>query len=123
MTPAPGEPGKLPFWRGDGPGRPIELGRALGAFLRRIGRLGESKAEAWLLENTPLDAFAARNLAAYVADQKRDTGTLPTDRRITVERFRDELGDWRICILSPFGARVHAPWALALRAAASASTS
>ena len=74
-----------------------------------------TKAEAWLNENTPLDAFAARNLAAYIAEQKRDTGTLPTDRQITVERFRDELGDWRICILTPFGARVHAPWSMALQ--------
>ena len=115
VSPAPGEPGRLPFWRGDGPGRPIELGRALGAFLRRVGRLGEEKAEAWLVENTPLDAFAARNLAAYIAEQKQATGTLPTDRQITVERFRDELGDWRICILTPFGARVHAPWSMALQ--------
>jgi ATP-dependent Lhr-like helicase len=115
VTPAPGEPGRLPFWRGDGPGRPIDLGRAIGAFLRRVGRMGEEKAMAWLQANTPLDAFAARNLAAYIAEQKRDTGTLPTDRAITIERFRDELGDWRICILTPFGARVHAPWAMALQ--------
>ncbi|MDJ0939329.1 MAG: DEAD/DEAH box helicase [Woeseiaceae bacterium] len=115
VTPAPGEPGRLPFWRGDGPGRPIELGRALGAFLRKIGRMGEAKTEAWLEANTPLDAFAAKNLAAYVAEQKRETGTLPTDRAITVERFRDELGDWRICILTPFGARIHAPWSMALQ--------
>ena len=115
VTPAPGEPGRLPFWRGDGPGRPIELGRAMGAFLRRVGRMGEEKAMAWLEANTPLDAFAAKNLAAYIAEQKRDTGTLPTDRAITVERFRDELGDWRVCILTPFGARVHAPWAMALQ--------
>ena len=115
VTPAPGEPGRLPFWRGDGPGRPIDLGRAIGAFLRRVGRMGEEKAMGWLQANTPLDAFAARNLAAYIAEQKRDTGTLPTDRAITIERFRDELGDWRICILTPFGARVHAPWAMALQ--------
>jgi len=114
VTPAPGEPGRLPFWRGDGPGRPIELGRAVGAFLRRVGRLGQQRAAEWLEANTPLDNFAAANLAAYVAEQKRDTGTLPTDRSITVERFRDELGDWRVCILTPFGARIHAPWAMAL---------
>ncbi len=114
VTPAPGEPGRLPFWRGDGPGRPIELGRAVGAFLRRVGRMGQARAAAWLEANTPLDTFAAANLAAYIAEQKRDTGTLPTDRTITVERFRDELGDWRVCILTPFGARVHAPWAMAL---------
>ncbi len=115
VSPAPGEPGRLPFWRGDGPGRPIELGRAMGSFLRKLGKLSQPKAEAWLAEHTPLDAFAARNLAAYVAEQKNDTGTLPTDRHITVERFRDELGDWRICILTPFGARIHAPWSMALQ--------
>ena len=115
VTPAPGEPGRLPFWRGDGPGRPIELGRALGAFLRKVGTFGEDRAISWLEENTPLDAFAAKNLAAYVAEQKHETGTLPTDRTIVVERFRDELGDWRVCILTPFGARIHAPWAMALQ--------
>ncbi|MEE4163409.1 MAG: crosslink repair DNA glycosylase YcaQ family protein [Woeseiaceae bacterium] len=115
VTPAPGEPGRLPFWRGDGPGRPIELGRALGEFVRTLGGMSQAKAEAWLADNTPLDALAARNLAAYVSEQQRETGTLPTDRQITVERFRDELGDWRICILTPFGARVHAPWSMALQ--------
>jgi len=115
VTPAPGEPSKLPFWRGDSPGRPIKLGRALGAFIGRIGRLGRARAVEWLQENTPLDRFAAENLAAYIADQKEHTGTLPTDRAITIERFRDELGDWRICILTTLGARVHAPWAMALQ--------
>ncbi len=115
VSPAPGEPGRLPFWRGDGPGRPIGLGRALGAFLRHLGTLSEAEAADWLLANTPLDRNAAGNLAAYVAEQRQETGTLPTDRRITVERFRDELGDWRVCILTPFGARVHAPWSMALQ--------
>mgnify|MGYP002622694927 CR=1 FL=1 len=115
VSPAPGEPGRLPFWRGDGPGRPIELGRAIGAFLRGLGRHGEDSARDWLVDHTPLDALAARNLAAYVAEQQRETGTLPSDRAITIERFRDELGDWRVCILTPFGARVHAPWAMALQ--------
>jgi ATP-dependent Lhr-like helicase len=115
VAPAPGEPGRLPFWRGDGPGRPLELGRALGAFVRRLGRLGRGKAADWLEAHTPLDRFAADNLAAYIHEQKAATGTLPTDRSITIERFRDELGDWRICILTPFGARIHAPWAIALQ--------
>ena len=115
VTPAPGQPGRLPFWRGDGPGRSIELGRALGAFLRRVGRMREASAAAWLVENTPLDEFAAGNLARYITEQKQETGTLPTDQRVTVERFRDELGDWRLCILTPFGARVHAPWSMALQ--------
>lgn len=115
VSPAPGEPGKMPFWRGDGPGRPLELGRALGAFLRKLGDMTTRDAEAWLKTNTPLDPFAASNLARYVEEQKEHTGSLPTDRHITVERFRDELGDWRLCILTPFGSRVHAPWALAIQ--------
>jgi len=115
VSPAPGEAGRLPFWRGDGPGRPAELGRAIGAFTRKLGDLDTSGAAAWLAEHTPLDGWAADNLAAYVAEQKAETGTLPTDRSITIERFRDELGDWRVCILTPFGARVHAPWAMALQ--------
>ncbi len=115
VSPAPGEPGRLPFWHGDGPGRPLELGQAIGAFVRQLGRMGQARTAAWLKANTPLDEFAAQNLAAYIAQQKEHTGTLPTDRAITVERFRDELGDWRVCILTPFGARIHAPWAIALQ--------
>jgi ATP-dependent Lhr-like helicase len=114
VRPAPGEIGRLPFWRGEGPGRPIELGRALGAFVREIGELEEGAAEARLVDEFALDPFAARNLIAYLAEQRAVTGVLPTDRAITLERFRDELGDWRICIHTPFGVRLHAPWALAL---------
>jgi ATP-dependent Lhr-like helicase len=114
VTPAPGEPGKMPFWRGEGPGRPLELGRALGAFVRELGERTQHEAETWLTQTTPVERRAARNLWRYVADQREATGTIPTDRDITIERFRDELGDFRVCILSPFGARVHAPWALAL---------
>ncbi|PKN54255.1 MAG: DEAD/DEAH box helicase [Deltaproteobacteria bacterium HGW-Deltaproteobacteria-14] len=113
VSPAPGQPGKMPFWHGDGPGRPLETGRAIGAFVREVGALTPAAAvkhlEAW-----PLDALARQNLVAYLTEQREATGTLPTDQAITVERFRDELGDWRVCLLTPFGARVHAPWALAL---------
>ena len=116
VTPAPGEPGKMPFWRGEGPGRPLELGQALGAFVREVGEQKEKAALAWLAKAAPIEKRAARNLWRYVADQRAATGTLPTDRELTIERFRDELGDWRVCILSPFGARIHAPWALALEA-------
>jgi ATP-dependent Lhr-like helicase len=115
VSPAPGEPGRLPFWRGDDPGRPVELGRAIGAFCRQVAGLGRGKAAAWILANTPLDGLAARNLAAYIQEQQEATGRVPSDRTIVVERFRDELGDWRVCILSPFGARIHAPWAMALQ--------
>ncbi|TNF29728.1 MAG: DEAD/DEAH box helicase, partial [Deltaproteobacteria bacterium] len=115
VSPAPGQPGKMPFWHGDGPGRPLETGRAIGAFTREIGALAPDAAEE-RLRAWPLDALARKNLLAYLGDQREATGTLPTDRAITVERFRDELGDWRVCLLTPFGARVHAPWALALEA-------
>jgi ATP-dependent Lhr-like helicase len=126
VSPAPGEPGKMPFWRGEGPGRPIELGKALGAFCRELDtRLaaeygGESSADrldatrSWLAADYKLDAFATDNLIGYLTAQRTATGAVPTDRSITIERFRDELGDVRVCILSPFGSRIHAPWALVL---------
>ncbi|MBI5946595.1 MAG: DEAD/DEAH box helicase [Chloroflexi bacterium] len=117
VSPAPGEPGKMPFWKGDGLGRPLEFGRAIGAFTREVdGIRDESKAIARLTSRHDLDDLAARNLLAYLAEEKAATGALPTDRTIVVERFRDELGDWRIVMLTPFGGRVHAPWAQALEA-------
>ncbi len=169
VTPAPGEPGKMPFWHGDRPGRPLELGRAVGAFIRTIGdelpadleshlmqldaeaeraavmaRRGDvdpagqpssetggaaapprraSKAAeptARLVEQLQrencLDRSAAVNVLRYLDAQRAATGAVPDDRTIVVERFRDEIGDWRICILTPFGARVHAPWGIALQA-------
>jgi ATP-dependent Lhr-like helicase len=115
VSPAPGEPGRLPFWRGDGPGRPVELGRAVGAFTRAVAAIPAERAADWIRDQAPLDALAASNLAAYIHDQRIATGQVPSDRAIVVERFRDELGDWRICILTPFGARIHAPWAMALQ--------
>ncbi len=116
VSPAPGEPGRMPFWHGEGPGRPIALGRAQGELMREIGHRSEKEATRWLEANSPLDERAVQNLVEYLAEQKEVTGTLPTDQAITIERFRDELGDWRVCILTPFGARVHAPWAIALEA-------
>ena len=169
VTPAPGEPGKMPFWHGDGPGRPLELGRAVGAFIRTIGDelpadleshlmqldaeaeraavmarrgdvdpAGKSSSEtggevapprraskaaeptAQLVEQLQrencLDRSAAVNVLRYLDAQRAATGAVPDDRTIVVERFRDEIGDWRICILTPFGARVHAPWGIALQA-------
>jgi ATP-dependent helicase Lhr and Lhr-like helicase len=116
VTPAPGQPGKMPFWKGDGVGRPVELGRAIGAFLREAEAMPSAALDRRLRDDHFLDERAARNLVAYLADQREATGALPTDRQIVVERFRDELGDWRICLLSPYGGRVHAPWALAIEA-------
>ncbi|MFY1679123.1 ATP-dependent helicase [Streptomyces sp. WMMC905] len=115
VSPAPGVPGRLPFWKGDQLGRPLELGRALGAFLREVGALTEEDARVRLLA-AGLDAWAAGNVLAYLDEQRRACGHVPDDRTIVVERFRDELGDWRVVVHSPFGAQVHAPWALALGA-------
>ena len=114
VTPAPGQPGKMPFWKGDGVGRPLEFGRAIGAFTRTIMATPEAAARKILMDGHDLDELAATNLLAYLREQKEATGAVPDDRTIVVERFRDELGDWRIAILTPFGARVHTPWALAL---------
>ncbi len=116
VTPAPGEPGKMPFWHGDAVGRPIELGRAIGAFLREMEPMTAEAAIARLREGHALDERAARNLVAYLGEQREVTGPLPTDRTILVERFRDELGDWRVALLTPFGGRVHAPWSMAIEA-------
>ncbi|HEX9855521.1 MAG TPA: DEAD/DEAH box helicase [Acidimicrobiia bacterium] len=116
VTPAPADAAaKMPFWHGDGPGRPLELGKAIGAFIREIGALDPARASDLLEERYRLDPWAARNLAHYFEEEKAATGVLPSDRTIVVERFRDEIGDWRVALLSPFGARVHAPWALAAR--------
>ena len=115
VTPAPGQPGKLPFWHGDTPGRPAELGRAIGAAVRELSAAGEQEA-ARKLEQAGLDELAARNLIRYLAEQRTATGYVPDDRTLVVERFRDELGDWRVVLHSPYGDRVHAPWALAIAA-------
>jgi ATP-dependent helicase Lhr and Lhr-like helicase len=112
VTPAPGAPGAVPFWKGDSVGRPKELGEAIGAFSR------------WAVEQQPqtlqrdydLDERAARNLLAYLREQQEATRVLPSERTIVLERFRDEIGDWRLCVLSPFGGRVHSAWGLAISA-------
>jgi ATP-dependent Lhr-like helicase len=116
VTPAPGVPGKMPFWRGDGPGRPLELGEAMGAFTRELR--DHKDPVPWLVNEVGLDALAADNLLGYLDEQADSTGSVPDDRTIVVERFRDEIGDWRVCIHTPFGAQVHAPWAMAIRARA-----
>jgi ATP-dependent helicase Lhr and Lhr-like helicase len=114
VTPAPGQPGKMPFWRGDRPGRPLELGRALGAFQREIREISNEAAVERLMSHYSLDAFAATNVLLYLDEQAQATGVVPDDRTVVVERFRDEIGDWRVCILTPFGTPVHAPWAMAI---------
>jgi ATP-dependent helicase Lhr and Lhr-like helicase len=113
VSPAPGQPGRLPFWKGDQLGRPAELGAAIGAFTRELSALPREEAVDRGRE-AGLDEWAANNLVTFLEEQREATATLPTDRTILVERFRDELGDWRIVVHSPYGAQVHAPWALAI---------
>jgi len=115
VTPAPGEAGKLPFWHGDTPGRPAELGAAIGRTIHELAARDEEPAAAALTE-AGLDELAAKNLLRYLGDQRKATGYVPDDRTLVVERFRDELGDWRVVLHSPYGDRVHAPWALAITA-------
>ena len=120
VEPAPGVPGKLPFWKGDSVGRPVELGRAIGGFLREAegdlarGDKGARALNARLREQHDMDQLAAGNLVQYLQEEREVAGQLATDKRLVVERFRDELGDWRLVILSPFGGRVHAPLTLAI---------
>ncbi len=117
VSPAPGAPGAVPFWKGEGVGRPFELGEKIGRASREIVALSDGKALERLGSDYHLDPLAAKNLLTYLRDQaSANGGVVPSDRTIVVERFRDEIGDWRLCILTPFGARVHAPWAMALGA-------
>ncbi|MDO8383574.1 MAG: DEAD/DEAH box helicase, partial [Microbacterium sp.] len=115
VVPAFGQPGKLPFWHGDGLGRPAELGEALGKFSKDLSEATPDAARERLRDGG-LDERASDNLLAYLAEQREATGTLPTDTTFTVERGRDEVGDWRIILHSPYGMSVHAPWALAVNA-------
>ena len=116
VTPAPGEPGKMPFWHGDQAGRPVELGFAIGKLVRELRGLPRPTAIDRLVRQHDLDATAAENMLRYLDDQAA-SGAVPDDRTIVIERCLDELGDWRVCLLSPLGSRIHAPWAMAVTAA------
>jgi ATP-dependent Lhr-like helicase len=116
VSPAPGEPGKMPFWKGEGPGRPVELGMAIGKLVRELRKEDPAGAVATLEQEHGLDAKAAANLIAYLEEQAAAAGAVPDDRTIVIERSRDDLGDWRVAVLSPLGSRVHAPWAMAAAA-------
>jgi len=116
VTPAPGEPGKIAFWKADTPSRPVELGAALGKMVRELRALDAEAAAKRLRERAGFDDLAVKNLLTYLDDQAAATGAVPDDRTVVVERFRDEVGDWRVCLHTPFGGRVHAPLALALEA-------
>ena len=116
VSPAPGEPGKMPFWHGDQAGRPIEFGRRIGALVRELRELPRSVAITRLTRDHDLDTQAAENVLRYLADQELATGQVPDDRTVVIERVRDELGDWRVCCMTPFGSKVHTPWAMAVAA-------
>ncbi|MGA2216854.1 MAG: DEAD/DEAH box helicase [Terracidiphilus sp.] len=116
VVPAPGEPGKMPFWKGDGPGRPLEFGRRIGELVRTLRALPKAAALTRLVAEHDLDPGAAENLMQFLADQEAATGSVPDDRTVVIERCRDELGDWRVCVLTPFGSRIHIPWAMAVSA-------
>jgi len=115
VSPAFGQPGRVPFWKGDGLGRPAELGEAIGAFTKEIATASADDAIA-RAQSIGLDEHAVTNLIALVTEQKASTGHVPSDTTLVVERFRDELGDWRVVLHSPYGMPVHAPWALAITA-------
>ena len=114
VSPAPGEPGKMPFWKADAAGRPLELGRYIGEMVRALGQMPAAGAVERLVRHHDLDHQAAENLIRYLNDQKNAVGVVPDDQTILIERCRDELGDWRICVLTPFGGKIHAPWAMAV---------
>jgi ATP-dependent Lhr-like helicase len=116
VSPAPGEPGKMPFWKGDRAGRPLELGLAIGRLMSDLVRLPPAAAVDRLIREHDLDRLAAENLLQYLRDQIAATRALPDAGTVIVERVRDELGDWRVCVLSPRGGRIHAPWAMAAAA-------
>jgi ATP-dependent helicase Lhr and Lhr-like helicase len=116
VTPAPGQPGKMPFWKADAAERTVPFGQAIGALVREIRASKRSDAIRRLTTRHDLDRLAAENFLQYLADQEEATGAVPDDRTIVIERVMDELGDWRVCVLSPFGGRIHAPWAMAAAA-------
>ena len=114
VSPAPGDPGKMPFWHGDSVGRPAEFGEKIGQMVSGLLKLPRPVAYTKLVEEHSLDQNAAENLLKYLEDQAEATAKVPTDEDVLIERVRDELGDWRICVMSPYGARVHAPWCMAV---------
>jgi ATP-dependent helicase Lhr and Lhr-like helicase len=114
VSPAPGQPGKMPFWRGDAPGRPLEFGRRIGQLVRELRALPRNAALSKLALEHDLDPLAGENLIRFLAAQELSTTEVPDDRTLVIERTRDELGDWRVCVLTPFGNRIHAPWAMAI---------
>ena len=114
VSPAPGQPGKMPFWHGDSVGRPLELGRRIGQLVRELRAMPSNAAISRLTREHDLEPAAAENLLCYLVDQANVTNAVPDDRTIVIERVRDEMGEWRVCVLTPFGSRIHAPWVMAV---------
>ncbi len=121
VSPAPGEAGKTPFWHGDRAGRPMEFGQRIGALVRELRAMPQTVAIAALVKQHDLDANAAENLLQYLADQQAAANVVPDDATVLIERVRDEIGFWRVCVLTPFGSRIHAPWAMAAAAKVAAA--
>ncbi|HEX2836314.1 MAG TPA: crosslink repair DNA glycosylase YcaQ family protein [Thermoanaerobaculia bacterium] len=116
VTPAPGQPGKMPFWKADAAERTVPFGEVIGKLVREIREMKPAAAIERLVTRHDLDTRAAENFLHYLRDQEEATGAVPDDRTIVIERVLDELGDWRVCVLTPFGGRIHAPWAMAVTA-------
>jgi ATP-dependent Lhr-like helicase len=116
VTPAPGEPGKMPFWKADAAERTVPFGERIGRLVREIGAMKPAEAIRRLTKEHDLDELAAKNFLQYLGDQRDATGAIPDDRTVVIERVLDDLGDWRVCVLTPFGGRIHAPWAMAVSA-------
>jgi ATP-dependent Lhr-like helicase len=116
VSPAPGEPGKMPFWKADAAERTVPFGEAIGRLVRETRAMKRGEAVRRLVKQHDLDEMAAKNFLQYLDDQAEATGAVPDDRTIVVERVLDDLGDWRVCVLTPFGGRIHAPWAMAVTA-------
>ena len=122
VSPAPGEPGKMPFWHGDAAGRPLEFGQTIGQLVRALRGMPANAAINKLTGDHALDQNAAENLMRYLVDQAAATKAVPDDQTVVIERFRDEMGDWRVCLMTPFGGRIHAPWSMAATAKIRAET-
>src|SRR5205085_1695813 len=116
VTPAPGQPGKMPFWRADAAERTVPFGERIGRLVREVSAMQPAAAVKRLTKEHDLDELAAKNFLQYLQDQRDATGAIPDDRTVVIERVLDDLGDWRVCVLTPFGGRIHAPWAMAVAA-------
>ncbi|MGP5035414.1 ATP-dependent helicase [Brachybacterium alimentarium] len=115
VSPAFGLTGRIPFWHGDGDGRPASLGRAIATAQSELASLDRSEADSRLM-GLGLEANARTVLLDHLAEQQQATGAVPGPEQLVVERFLDELGDWRVVLHCAYGQRITGPWALAVGA-------